>query len=373
MKRIYLLLVLFANAIFCYKAVIVCPVADLVTEPIEPFTLPVAPVNFRDGISCPRLHQALANEVIEVVEEKNNNVKVKALNCFFQTNGSNTKHSTYWTQKTNFVPVSKVNANLLPEPINFENKKQNQQSKPTIVLTKPFYCKQTKQTFSAGTRFVTIGNLAQVLNPKNLKFISVKIPSEYYLQEKSRSKEEMLNIFCKTLESWATEEYIPYVWGGISFASLCGRKFKKETKGLRRFYTVEKCNQTVKTGFDCSNVILRAAQIAGMPFYFKNTYTIGQNLKLVEPSKPIPNCAIIIWPGHVIVLTDAKNGTIVEAGDYSYGWGRLHKVKIKDFFKGLKTAKELQNAYNKEKPLLRKNPKGEVVQTIKSFNVYYPI
>ena len=102
MKKIYLLII-FANLLLGKKAVIVSEVADLLAEPGKEFFLPVAPVNFRDGISCPRMHQALANEVIEILETSGSNSKVKISNCFFQTASSNTKHSSYWIKNKHFI------------------------------------------------------------------------------------------------------------------------------------------------------------------------------------------------------------------------------------------------------------------------------
>lgn len=378
MKRIYLLTIFTIVLFSKEKALVISEVADLLAEPATPELIkhgvPLAPVRFIDGISCPRIHQALANEIVEILETQNNASRVSISNAFYQSKLDGSKNTSYWTDTKHLMPFKKlkqknVDLSLVPKPIDFRapNKKQEN----VIVLMEPFFDKKTGRTFSVGTRFVSRSGKAQIFNPSNLSFYEVAIPKKYYLEEKPRSKNDAINLFCKLLEDWAEKKYIPYVWGGASLTKTCGKKFKEKKIGKREFYEIEGNNQKIKTGFDCSNLILRAAQIVGLPFYYKNTYTMAENLTPINLETTIPSYAIIIWPGHVIALTNAKEGTIVEAGDYLYGWGRLHKVQIPDFFKDINSVQDLQKAYIKKEPLLRLNPNKEVVQKINNFKFYY--
>jgi hypothetical protein len=83
MKYTYYVIVFCFFASHClrisaYKAVIVVPVADLLGAPLSSQTvcasyqdIPVSPnLKKRHYAVCPRIHQALFNEVVEVLEEK---------------------------------------------------------------------------------------------------------------------------------------------------------------------------------------------------------------------------------------------------------------------------------------------------------------
>lgn len=377
MKRIYLLTIFTIVLFSKEKALVISEVADLLagpeTDDLLKHGLPIAPIDFKDGISCPRVHQALANEIVEVLETQKNGSIVSISNAFYQSKLDGSKNTSYWINNKHIIPLRKlkqsnVNLSLIPKPIDF--RKPNKKQENVIVLMEPFFDKKTNRTFSVGTRFVTSNGKAQIFNPSSLSFYEIAIPQKYYLEEKARSKNDAIDLFCKLLEEWTEKKYIPYVWGGASLTKTCGKKFKEKIIGKRNFYEIEGYNQKIKTGFDCSNLILRAAQIVGLPFYYKNTYTMAENLTPINPEENIPKCALIIWPGHVIVLTNTKAGTIVEAGDYLYGWGRLHKVQLPDFFKDISSIQDLQKACTKKEPLLRLNPNKEVVQKINNFKFY---
>ncbi len=82
MSRHYIFLLLFATAPLITKnisipAVTIVPVANLATEPLskrfphETFPYEKLPTTFKSGIdSCPRLHQLLFNERVNIVKKQ---------------------------------------------------------------------------------------------------------------------------------------------------------------------------------------------------------------------------------------------------------------------------------------------------------------
>ena len=363
MKRI-LSLLLFAAHIVSEKALVIAPVIDLTTHPTNE-NIPAAPKNYLSG-ACPRIHQAIFNEIVDIKTVSGRNAKIEISNTFTQNN-EKTKEASYWCSTKNLLFLSKLDATLIPDPIDF-NKKADY-SKETLVLTNPFYAKETGLKYSAGTRFVLKDGLAQIYDKNSKEFLEIEIPQKYWIKEKNRTYEEKLKIFCNLLENWASQknECIPYIWGGCSFVKTYKNNFNEKGEVGKEFYEVAGCDSDPKTGFDCSGVILRAAQISGFDYYFKNTSTILKNL---TPTKDIKNGAILVWPGHVIVITDSNKGMMVEAGGYSCGFGCLHKIKLQDFFEGIKSTIDLEKAIKKNRPLLRLNPSKEVVQKIQSIKCF---
>ena len=59
-------------------------------------------------------------------------------------------------------------------------------------------------------------------------------------------------------------------------------------------------------GFDCSGMILCAAQIAGLPYFFKNTDTLLGNLKPLRPTEELEAGDLVFYSGHVLVVSDLK-------------------------------------------------------------------
>lgn len=117
-------------------------------------------------------------------------------------------------------------------------------------------------------------------------------------------------------------------------------------------YTGE--NRSVKSGFDCSALILRAAQIAGLPFYFRNTTTIAAHLKPLTIQDSLEDGDIIFMRGHVMVIASIKRNTCIEARSYGGGYGKVQEIHVQDLYKDITTLEELKDAYltNKKVELL---------------------
>src|SRR5436305_2071527 len=69
--------------------VIINPVVDIFSE-LDPDlsdykTIPLSPLNKKDKLSCPRLHQLLFNDIVKVIKQENNEYIIEVMGFFFQT------------------------------------------------------------------------------------------------------------------------------------------------------------------------------------------------------------------------------------------------------------------------------------------------
>ena len=111
-------------------------------------------------------------------------------------------------------------------------------------------------------------------------------------------------------------------------------------------------------------MIARAAQMCEIPYFCKNTTTIERCLTpLSKDNKPIPGD--IIWiPGHVMVIADLANNTLIEARGYKHGYGKVHEIPLNEEFKGINTYHDLINAYHNNKAIIRLDRNGNEQETI---------
>ena len=344
--------------------------------------------------------------------------------AFFVTHDSPAKQNLYWTLTKNllsFTKLLKKNSSLdfIPATPDFKHKSSaqtvrvegakrmetsplgsggasieanggknavsqeiyclNQSCTHNLALIKPFYDPVTQQTFSAGTRFVYnpefVSNThyqVYVFDRKITRFITTMLPKSSVLTIEPRTPEQAIQVFVAILKSWAHTKngIICYVWGGASYTYTCKDKECKQisTKLANqkkvKVYIREDCNSIPLTGFDCAGMILRAAQICNIPYFFKNTYTLAQSLAQLKPDESL-NAGDLIWiPGHVMVVSDIQNNLLIEARGYSHGFGKVQEMRLEKVFKGIKTYDELINAFFIQKPLIRLDKSGKSVEEI---------
>jgi len=101
------------------KAVIIVSVADLVDQKMEKLSgpqsvqlayeqLPLCGGNTAPKIACFRIHQLLFNEVVEILEEKEQEIRIRIPNFFYIIPTSNKPQVTYWTLKKNIITFDKI-------------------------------------------------------------------------------------------------------------------------------------------------------------------------------------------------------------------------------------------------------------------------
>ena len=386
------------------KAMVIVPVADLVGAPIKTFGIgktnkeSYGTIALCDGANqtpqaSPRMHQLLAHELVDIiaVKEGQNGDEgeccIRVPSVFFVTKMDKQKQNVFWTQTKNLISLQKLTnkkISLTKIPSSFSFKKPLKQSNNTIVLIKPFFDSITGNTFSAGTRFVIDPKAtdadyyhAFVFDYTTTDFKTTLIPKDGALQANFKSPKESITCFVNILKKWAhcKDGVIFYVWGGCSFVHCCKDvPFKEVSKKLLTGVTVNvyersNCKTKPLTGLDCAGLIFRAAQMCGIPYFFKNSYTIAQFLKPLCPSDSLHEGDIIWIPGHVMVVSDIKNNKLIEARGYSHGYGIVQEIELAQEFKGILTYKDLLTAYFSKTPLTRLNKAALEVEQIPSFKI----
>lgn len=373
------------------KAFVIKPVIDLVCQYTDedPRThlykkIPFCGCSPKAYSACPRTHQLLFNEVVDILEERNDQVYISIPHLFYTTAAHNKPQTKYWTLKENLMPIEhleikKCNIKNIPQPLSFTHKNSETCNEHVITLIFPWHDPVTNQTFSAGTRFVLASNtttnnsaIAYVFDKKTESFKETEIPlSCSLINNHIKSKNQKITAFATLLKKWANlpDGLIPYVLGGCSFTSMCKQNIfnKVEIEGkipITSYFERPHYNQDIKTGFDCSGLVARAAQICSIPYFFKNTTTLVNNLQLLQNSESLENGDLLWIPGHVMIISDIANNKIIEARGYASGYGKVHEISLHELFKDINTYKDIVKTFFSKKNLQLLNSEGNVSSTI---------
>lgn len=364
------------------KAVIIVPVADLIGQPMrvfharKPVHTAYNELPWWQGLSpqdntCPRLHQALFNEMVTVIKTTKDEALVRIPNIYYLVHTSPKPQTDYWTLKKNIMFLSdmrrhNIDLSTLPEPVNFECTDLSVCHRNTITITDPVYDAKTNLTFSAGTRFVKTNEQAvsdkitvYVFDPASKTNKTIALDKKITRSYDDHPREQRIRDFVDLLRQWAHTDSIPYVWGGCSFTHAHQDTFENRYQ----IGTGEGNHNAPKTGFDCSGVIARAAQTVGIPYFFKNTYTLVQNLKLLEKNEKLEEGDLIWIRGHVMAVADLQKNTLIEARSYEGGYGKVQEIALNRVFKGIKTYHDLENCYYQKQKLQRLNAKGDIMDS----------
>ncbi|MFZ5954559.1 MAG: hypothetical protein ACOYT8_05675 [Candidatus Dependentiae bacterium] len=363
--------------------VVITPIADLVGSPIQTFFPAMSTDNAYKQLilcsaekklwqGCPRLHQLIAHEVVEIIDENDHEFKIKTPHLFYLIGNSPEQQNIFWAQKKNIALLDDLEKKYDVHKSNFPffNKHNT-----LIVLSRPFKDPTTKIVYSAGTQFVakTIypNRFAKVLifDPAKKKFNLIKIDSCYYIIKSKFIGQQKAN-FVKLLRDWAHQKYIAYVFGGCSFTKPCNKLFdKKTTNGTINSYVRLESENTIKNGFDCAGLIFRAAQAAGLNFPYKNTHTIKECLPALTNHDRLVEGDLIWIPGHIMAVSDLTKNLLIEARGYSHGYGIVHEIPLDKVFKNIRTYQDLIDAYHKKEILYRLDDQGNIRDTFKEFKL----
>ena len=389
-------------------------VPALVIAPIKDLQVPTSR-STRDKpctkqLVCTRIHQLLFNEIVYLVAKKGDQVKVYIPNMFYVSKTKPEKLlSVFWTSKHNLIPLSaliprldkikqcpkicektkrkkseilkpcrllkhkiKPNTMFIPKPIDHRLRNIERANKNIVTLYMPFHDPTTKTTFSAGTRFVktkeqSIQNHATVYiyNPKTTSFKTIHIPKSVCVKQLKTNKEKRKQ-FLRIIKQWAhlPHGYIPYVWGGNSFTHARKDKRKKYNKYNLDKYIIPDTTIKPASGLDCSGLILRAAQICNINYFYKNSRTLKRYLKPIYQVKDLRNGDLIYYSGHVMIVSDIKNNKLLESKVNEYDISRVREINLNQAFQKIKTYKQLFNT-TKKKMVNRLDINGNIIKRIK--------
>lgn len=362
------------------RAVVIVPVADLVGQPLGHATkykkIPLCGGKNRH-LTCKRLHQLLFNETVEIVQEHGDEVMITIPHAFYITASTNLPQTSYWTLKSNLLPLEKLSHKTLeciPEPLSYTN--ASSPSPSIITLSFPLYDPTQKVTFSAGTRFIgtyqpeTDTYLVQIIDPHTLSCRCMRIARTFCIFPTPVHTKR--NQLITLIKSWiqAYQGCIPYVWGGCSFTAPCADNAIREyTTKHGSYFSLKSKQSTPHTGFDCSGIIVRAAQIVGIPYFCKNTFTIEKTLPHLHKGQKLEIGDLIVIPGHVMIISDLTNNLLIEARSYQHGYGKLHEIPLEKVFKGITSYTQLLHAYFGQEPLQRIDKTGKVRDTFEAFSI----
>jgi len=383
------------------KAVIIVPVADLLGAPIKKSfphlstqegydQLPLSGGNTNPYTSCMRLHQLLFNETVDIIDRKGDELLIQVPNFFHTSSTNSTPQHSYWTQKKNVVTFKELNKkkldlNNIPVTPSFVQKKINNNN--VAVLAMPYTDSITQQTFSAGTRFVPTRTTERseqdqkshvtvyVFDKNSFTFKEIAIPRSLILNQ-TDDKTEIIKQFVELIRRWTQVKggFIPYVWGGTSFICISNGTYEETELMINNaacsYYNLSDYTASPKTGMDCTGLVVRAAQMCGIPYFFKNSTTVATHLKPLKSTQKLQEGDIIWGQRHIMVVADLNNNTLFEARGRVYnGQGKIQEIALNQVFKGIDTYDQLVKQYHDKKPLYRLGNDNEVVQTWPEFKL----
>lgn len=378
MNMIVLLIALSVQMLtFAYPAVVVSPIADLLFQPMSELKN-----NYKKGYSyaqipisgspraCPRAHQARANELVDVLEERNDEVRVRIYGCFYVRNDTTAPQQSYWMRKQDIIPCDELccctpEETRVPSPICVDKPIPS-----AVTLAQPWYDSKTKTLFSAGTRFASLETTPTnahvfVFDPSKKQYISSLCPLSYCVISSPIPSEQRVAMV-SLARSWTQNEYgfIPYAWGGCSIGKRIAYSHAHE-------HTIQLANGSTatyhqwpgrhhapKSGIDCSGLILLAAQSVGIPYFCKNSRTVEQIQKPITQQDPLEIGDIIMFKGHVMIVADLERNTLIEARGYINGYGKVHEIPLSEQFKNINTYQDLIACYEQQILVERLDKKG---------------
>lgn len=404
MKKALILILLLTSFVFSangseVKAIVISPVADLLGQSHEQFSK--KGISLHDyyhnipfsgsGESCWRIHQLLFNEMVTVLEERGAEVKVRISNFYYVRQNESSYQDTYWMLKKNLLFLDsaskKGDLSKFPSPISYlEKRTRSNKDQNVVTLKKPFFDPVTKKTYSAGTRFQAHPNQnfeesfdkgyfnIYLYDQDKKKLVSSKIPKLHCIRNYFQRPEEQVQNFVQVLRSWSyqKEGFIPYVLGGFSWTKNCEKdqyRTKKDPDTDELYFHRDEWDAPTKFGFDCVGIIGRAAQICEIPFFYKNTLTLSKHLDPIKKGEHPKEGDLIVYPGHVMVITNLEKSLIVEARGYLNGQGKVREVPIHEIFLGIKNFNDLEQFYHEKKPVSVLNIEGNVIMITKGLKI----
>lgn len=363
---IYMLSMLFCSISHAstvpYDAFVSVHVADLVGSPLQTSTNQteteiVKQYKELNAENSPRIHQLIFNERVQILEERGPEVRIAIFNAFYLTHNNAQPQIQYWSLKRNFVPIDKlVQQNIdpktvVPPTINYHAPTSIDPQANIVTLSTCWCDPYTKQSFSAGTRLMQIGlqknGSYQVAfyDARHNKVKKTLVPSHVIISEdKLVSTHDRMTTFNNLITQWARQEKsFRYVLGGCSIIPSTTS------------------NQSVLTGIDCSSLVMRAAQICGIPYFYKNTLTLLRRLQPLTHDDSIHEGDLIYIPGHVMIVSNVEKGLLTEARCQGHGYGYVHEIHLSHVFNGINNYQDLLDAHHQHTRIYRRNAQGSII------------
>lgn len=354
----YIILSLFFSAqllAFLESAVVKEPIVAMNVSPANLDQLAASP----ETSKCQRSHQALFNELVDCIDEDGDYYKIASKNTAYGLDTETQKPlNFYWAKKEGFALLKDIPDLQSSIPTS------SYAQQPTVVLTLPW------SQFSVATRFKHLPDLdiedSYAIELPDYQENSLKtafVPKSSALVEKScdlcQSRKLMVSTLKKllaTLQAQNKDAVIPYIWGGSSFITPHQADDFALIDGC--WQRTEKANVDY-TGYDCSELVLRFAQIAGLAFPYKTSSFMEKNLQPLADTDIIEPGDIIWVPSHVMIVSDVEHNELIEAAGYSRGHGCVHAINLEDCFVGISDYEELRALHKEQSTVTFKAKDGQ--------------
>lgn len=293
---------------------------------------------------------------------------------FYYLSQDGKKCSQFWLHKDSIVEldtVSKHNLDtLIPEPINYRTLAIPHEN--ILTLIHPWRDPVTNMWFSVGTRFIrhkdedTPTRYGIIYIDYNTMCArTAQVRTECALTELPTTSDDAIRRMLSILRSWIyDQDTIAYVWGGTSYIDRYTQEFEL-VEEVRNNVTITNWQRPRKPGtrcgFDCSGLILRVAHMVGIPYFCKNTATLNSILNEVPIDEPLKEGDLILYKGHVMIISDLENHVLIDASSYPKGYGCLREVSLSDVFDKISTYDDLRQWALLDKPLGIKNIQGTII------------
>ncbi len=310
---------------------------------------------------CLRAHQGLHNELVQCLEQQGDCVKIACGNVVYGFDAEKRVLNTFWICKKHIALLKELRsdmARVIPSA--------GYAQEPTIVLTYPW------EGFSVGTRFKHIAEhdtqeayaIAYADYMKN-HIIFDFVPRENAIPEIKQDSHSARKLFVKTINSLVDRvtrnglnAVVPYVWGGSSFVySYNQPDFWQHDGAWHR-----KGKADPYSGYDCSELVMRMAQIAGIDFPWKTTAVIQCSKRSLNHADNLEEGDLIWIQGHVMIISNIERNEIIEARSYSSGYGCVHRIALCDCFEGIANFDTLLEYYHANRPIRLKNKQGVILE-----------
>lgn len=324
---------------------------------------------------CYRCHQGLFNECYTLLSRTTDEIELNTQMLFYGVHPlTEQKLSTFWTLARNGQTLQElkkqgIDITAIPYP---------KRSSKNLILIFPWHNDTTHTTFSAGTRFVRASSYdnesqcaIRCIDFKQKTTSILFIPRALCRIEEQQSFIQKRKNFIDLLTQWTDQSsgIIPYVWGGSSFTNYYENIPATLNKNNGRFSWSRPEKYTPHRGFDCSELIYRAAHIAGITYPYKTTGVAQQFLPPFTPADTLEEGDLFWIPGHIMVISSLKNNELIEACGYKSGYGKVQRIPLARRFAGIKSYDDLLKAYFAKQPLKILNKAGEVMETYKEFKI----
>lgn len=344
--------------------------------------LPISWQEENDKAACPRIYQLLLHELVLVLEEHAHEALVQILNCFIVDKNNNQQPLQGWVLKEHLATNVMVKSykQYVPSPLF-----RNDSNKKYIALVSPY--KDENGTFySAGTRFVLAEEsddyyYVYSFDKTTKSFQEISLPSsicslEY--ENKTLHFSEKKELFCKLVSLWAhiKKGFIPLVWGGASIGKVWDQADYFESVHYdaqgNEYNTWDRPRYGNNTymGIDSSMLVLRAAQLVGIPYYYRNSTTATAFLPHKDLSQEIENGDLLWVPGGLLIVNNVEHNMIVTTMSYNAGYGCVIELPLSDVFKEISTYQDLRNAIRNDKDLTLLDHKGNPFRTIRNIKIF---